>query len=135
MEKLNIEPTHVTPEIRFIPEENIFIIRGMSSPEDVRTLYYPVTEWMNKFYEEVVQGNYKIFNDINPIRFKIDLEYFNSASAKFLFDIILELKKLRDEGIPVVTEWYYYEDDTDMTEAREDISELIQLGFTYIAKS
>lgn len=135
MEKLNIEPTHVTPEIRFIPEENIFIIRGMSSPEDVRTLYYPVIEWMNKFYEEVVQGNYKIFNDINPIRFKIDLEYFNSASAKFLFDIILELKKLRDEGIPVVTEWYYDEDDTDMKEAGEDISELIQLGFTYIAKS
>jgi len=42
IEKLYISPTSTTPEIHFSPLENVFQIRGISSPEDVRELYYPV---------------------------------------------------------------------------------------------
>lgn len=134
MEKLIIEPTHVTPEIRFCPEENIFSIQGMSAPEDVRALYYPVIEWINKLVNEVLRGDLKIFNEVNPLRFKINLTYFNSSSAKFLFDIFLDLKKLHQSGVPIVIEWYYDEDDTDMREAGEDISQLVEMEFSFISK-
>lgn len=134
MEKLIIEPTHITPDIRLIPDDNIFSIIGMSAPEDVRSLYYPVIEWMNKFHEEVLSGNYRIFNESNPMVFKIDLNYFNSASAKFLFDILLAFKKVADAGIPTIIEWYYEEDDIDMKEAGEDISELVEMELKYIIK-
>jgi len=106
----------------------------MSAPEDVRALYYPVIEWMNKFHEEVLSGNYKTFTDTNALVFKIDLNYFNSASAKFLFDILLALKKVADAGISTIIEWYYEEDDIDMKEAGEDISELVEMELKYIIK-
>jgi len=134
MEILNIDPTHISPTIRFIPEKNDFSITGMSAPEDVRALYYPVIEWIDKFNDELQSGNYKIFNETNPLTLKIDLNYFNSASAKFLLDILLELKKIRESGTPVIVEWYYEEDDIDMKEAGEDISELVEMELKYIIK-
>jgi len=134
MEKLIIDPTHITPAIILSPDDNNFSINGMSAPEDVRALYYPVIEWMNKFHEEVLSGNYKTFTDTNALVFKIDLNYFNSASAKFLFDILLALKKVADAGISTIIEWYYEEDDIDMKEAGEDISELVEMELKYIIK-
>jgi len=134
MEILKIEPTHISPTIRFIPELNDFSITGMSAPEDVRALYYPVIEWIDKFNGELMRGDNKIFNETNPLTLKIDLNYFNSASAKFLLDILLELKKIRESGTPVVVEWYYEEDDIDMKEAGEDISELVEMELKYIIK-
>ena len=134
MEILKIEPTHISPTIRFIPDLNDFLISGMSAPEDVRALYYPVIEWMDKFNSELINGNYKIFSETNPMILKIDLNYFNSASAKFLLDILLELKKIRESGTPVVVEWYYEEDDIDMKEAGEDLSELVEMELKYIIK-
>lgn len=104
MEILNIEPTHISPTIRFNPDLNDFSISGMSAPEDVRALYYPVIEWMDRFNSELKLGKYKIFSETNPMILKIDLNYFNSASAKFLLDILLELKKIRESGTPVVVE-------------------------------
>ena len=134
MEILNINPTHISPTIRFIPEKNDFSITGMSAPEDVRALYYPVIQWIEKFNSELQSGNIKIFNETNPLTLKIDLNYFNSASAKFLLDILLELKKIRESGTAVVVEWYYEEDDIDMKEAGEDISELVEMELKYIIK-
>lgn len=134
MEILNINSTHISPAIRFIPEKNDFSITGMSAPEDVRALYYPVIEWIDKFNSELSGGANKIFNETNPLTLKIDLNYFNSASAKFLLDILLELKKIRESGTPLVVEWYYEEDDIDMKEAGEDISELVEMELKYIIK-
>ena len=134
MEILNIEPTHISPTIRFIPEKNDFSIIGKSAPEDVRALYYPVIDWMDKFGGEVLRGDYKIFNVTNPLTFRFDLNYFNSASAKFLLDILLSLKKIYEAGIPVVIEWHYEEDDIDMKEAGEDMSELVEMELKYIIK-
>jgi hypothetical protein len=134
MQELIIEQAHRTPAIRFSPDENIFYIRGTSSPEDVRKLYYPVIEWINKFIEEILKGGFKTLNNENPLRFQICLSYFNSSSAKFLFDMVSELKKLPSAGIPINVEWYYDEDDNDMKEAGVDFSSLLGMEFTFIPK-
>jgi len=134
MEELYIEPTTITPEIHFSPEKNIFIIRGTSSPEDVRALYYPVIEWITAFVDDVLKGGYNIFSDENPLKFQTDLIYFNSSSAKFLYDIFMELKRLPHDSIPVTVEWYYEEEDIDMQEAGSDIAFLAEMDFTYIPK-
>jgi hypothetical protein len=41
MQRLYIWPTTTTLEVNFSPEENIFLLHGASSPEDVRAMYYP----------------------------------------------------------------------------------------------
>jgi len=134
MQKLNIKPTLNTPEINFVPESNVFIIRGNSSPEDVRALYYPVIEWIKIFVDDVIDGEIDIFSEENPVRFQTDLEYFNSSSAKFLFDIFCELKRLQDQGLKVVVEWYYEKDDGDQKEAGADIAALVEMEFNFVEK-
>lgn len=136
MEKLFIEPTPKTPEIHFSPGENIFHIRGFSSPEDVRALYYPVIEWMKNYIDELVNaGNSSnIYSEDAPFRFRVDLEYFNSSSAKFLYDIFMELKRLVHARIPYIVEWVYEKDDIDLKEAGADIASLADLEFSYVPK-
>lgn len=125
--------TDLTPEIILAPEENRFIISGKSAPEDVRGLYYPVLEWMEEFIEGVRKSS--PYSDGNHLRFRLDLEYFNSSSAKFLFDIFAHLRDLNSAGVPVDIEWYYDEEDIDLREAGEDLSLLCELPFKYFPKT
>lgn len=125
--------TDLTPEIILAPAENRFSISGKSAPEDVRGLYYPVLEWMEEFVAGVRKGNN--YTDTNPLRLKLDLEYFNSSSAKFLFDIFAHLRDLNNEGTPVEIEWHYDVEDTDLREAGEDLSLLCELQFRYCPKT
>jgi hypothetical protein len=125
--------TDLTPEITLIPEENKFIIAGKSAPEDVRGLYYPVIEWMEEFVAGVRKEN--IYSDEKPLLLKLDLEYFNSSSAKFIYDILSQLRDLNNEGVPVDIEWYYDEEDIDLREAGEDMALLCELPFRYCPKS
>ena len=131
---LYIEATALSPEIHFNPEKNIFYIKGNSAPEDVRALYYPVIEWIKEFIDGIIEGEQKVINPLNPLKIEADFNYFNSSSAKFLFDIFLEIKRLSDEGIPVIIDWYFDEEDSDMQEAGEDIAQLTGIKFNYIPK-
>jgi hypothetical protein len=125
--------TDITPEILLSPGENKYIISGNSAPEDVRELYYPVLEWMKEFAAWVKQN--KPYTDKKPLIFKLDLEYFNSSSAKFLFDIFSHLKEMNNEGVPVVIEWHYSAEDTDLREAGEDLALLCEIEFKYCPKT
>ncbi len=135
MHKFYLQQTPVIPEILLSPDENIFFIQGTSAPEDVRSIYYPVIEWMREFTDELINETQKKYTTENPLRFRIDLAYFNSSSAKFLYDILLELRKLCTSEIPAIVEWCYEAEDVDMVEAGEDIAELAEMEFTYIPKN
>ena len=134
MEKLYISRTRNTPEIHFSPLENIFLIRGISSPEDVRAMYYPVIEWIKEYIDEILEAGNCNFTSDSPLRFQIELKYFNSSSAKFLYDIFQELNRLVPSGIPFLVEWVYDKEDIDMKEAGSEIAMLAGMEFSYIAK-
>jgi len=134
METLLISATQTTPEIRFSVEDNIFRMSGTSRPEDVRAMYYPVIDWIKGLSDNILNNNINFFSEQNPLRFQVELMYFNSSSAKFLYDIFLELKRISSSGIPVIIEWFYEKDDTDMLDAGNDIALLIDMEFTYVLK-
>ena len=134
MEKLYIRPTSTTPEVHFSPQENIFLIRGISSPEDVRAMYYPVIEWMKGYINELLEAKVRNYTPESPLKFTTELVYFNSSSAKFLYDIFLEIKRLTPAGIPYIVEWVYEEEDLDLKEAGADIALLVDMDFSYITK-
>jgi len=134
MEKLYFSPTKNTPEIILSLEENIFSISGNSRPEDVRLLYYPVIDWLKNLVNKMLNGNHYNFSSENPFNLKIDLSYFNSSSAKFLFDIFSELKRVSSSGIPVIVEWYYDNDDPELKEAGEDMAMMAGMTFKYVGK-
>jgi hypothetical protein len=131
MQGLIIPPEQNTPGIRFSPVDNIYLISGNSAPEDVRALYYPVIEWFSMFATEI-SVRPGMFTPEKPLTLKIDLKYFNSSSAKFIYDLILQLKSIGNTGVPVALEWYYDKDDNDMMEAGKDISSIVEMDFRYI---
>jgi len=132
MKSFKSKPTDLSPEIILAPEENKFIIAGKSAPEDVRSIYYPVIEWMEDFMVWVREK--KPYTDARPLILQIDLEYFNSSSAKFLFDILTGLQTLGNEGVPVEVQWLYDEEDIDLREAGEDLALLCEMQFKYCPK-
>ncbi len=127
-----LKGTSSSPEICLNPDERTFIISGRSAPEDVRSIYYPVLEWIDKYVTEVSVKS--PFTHYSPLLFKFDFEYFNSSSAKFLYDIIYRLKELGNTGVPVEVEWHHDAEDTDLRDAGEDLAILLEMQFTYIPK-
>lgn len=120
MEKLFIAKTDDTPEVDFNPETKEMKMTGRSLPEDVTTFYQPVLDWLDEL-EETPSGPYK---------FIVNLEYFNTASSKLILDILMRLEDIHTGGsneIEII--WNYDERDTDMEEAAEEYSELVEVPF------
>jgi hypothetical protein len=134
MEKLIISATQTTPEIHLSVEEDIFRISGISRPEDVRAIYYPVTGWIKELADQIINKIITKYSKENPLTFQVDLTYFNSSSAKFLFDIFIELKRLILADVPVEVLWFYENDDPDLKEAGNDIASMTDMQFIYIPK-
>ncbi len=53
MEKLTIAPTLNTPGVTLDPVGNKFELKGESRPENVRSFYLPILEWLEKFATEI----------------------------------------------------------------------------------
>jgi len=97
-------------------------------------LYYPVILWIKNFTDNIISGESNNFSSDNPFRFHIDLDYFNSSSAKFLYDIVFEMKRLPPAGVPFIIEWYHDKEDIDLLEAGQDIAMLAEMEFTFVSK-
>lgn len=133
MERLFFEQSKTTPHILLDPEANMFVFEGVSRPEDVREFYYPVVQWMNRFEMAIEDKKYS-YTEAHPLLFKIDLSYFNSSSAKFLFDIFVKLKDLKEKAQHIEVLWMYDEEDTDLLEAGEEMAEIADMEFKFVEK-
>ncbi|MGC9470883.1 MAG: DUF1987 domain-containing protein [Bacteroidales bacterium] len=132
MEALIIDPTRTTPLIHLDPDNGRLELSGISRPEDVRTFYYPVLEWISRFSDELENSASRYTSD-NPLTLNLRFTYFNSSSAKFLFDILSSFNEIHLSGIPVRVNWMYTEEDEDVYEAGKELSEMLEMPFEYIA--
>jgi len=112
---LKIKGTDNTPEVIFDPysEKPVFEISGRSIAEDVVAFYDPLLEWLEKYFE----------SPLNKTIFKFKLHDFNTASSKFLLDILLKLEDLHNNGHDVLVHWHYPNEITD------ELSELVEIPF------
>lgn len=118
---INIKAGSYTPLVFFTEETGVFEISGRSFPENAKIFYVPVLDWINSFTTESQQ-----------LICKINLEYFNTASSKFLLEIFYAFQKKQQElEVPVTIEWVYQEDDDDMKEAGEEFAQIVKLPFIY----
>jgi len=127
MEKLTIAPTLNTPGINLDPSGNRFELKGESRPENVRSFYLPILEWLEKFATEV-SGK----DGSTPLKFSFNFEYFNSTSAKYILDIFKILNSINASGKTVVVHWHYEEDDEDMYEVGLEMSRMSGIPFEYV---
>jgi hypothetical protein len=122
MERIFLEPTRVTPLVNFDPDEGILELKGRSSPENSIAFYQKLIDSLDAYLE----------SDKETLVANFAFEYFNTSSSKCLFDVFKRLSKINDEGKELVINWFYEEDDEDMTEAGEDYCDLLDLDFNFI---
>ncbi|HPD94389.1 MAG TPA: DUF1987 domain-containing protein [Tenuifilaceae bacterium] len=130
MEPLYIEPSEFTPRIFFDPASSVFEISGFSRPENVVGFYKPLIKWLEDFEDQVLSKNTEFTKSNLVVNLK--LTYFNSASSKFLLDILMIFMKFHSKGNNVEINWFYDEDDDEIFESGEEISEMISFPFNFI---
>lgn len=121
--RLKLYPSKITPLVLIDPARQILLIKGKSSPEDTP-----------KFYNLLFRGlkNYPLTGK-NNLFVHICLTYFNSSTAKCLFDLTKLLRQLQNYGLDVKVNWYYEHNDEDMLEAGEDYEQVSQMRFKFIS--
>lgn len=109
MEKLIIqEELKNCPGIVYYPAVNKLEIVGRSIPENPELIFRRLEDWLTVHFEK--SGGL----DVN-----IQLEYINSGSSKYLYEILKRLTGYGRSGKSVKMKWLYEEDDEGMLELGE----------------
>ena len=120
MKNLKIKSTKLTPDVFFSLKKGYISIKGISIPDNTHTFYLPLFDYLQKYSENPKDITY----------LKIQLEYFNTATSKFLFDFFKKTSEIESD---VIVDWIYEEDDEDIIEAGEDFESLISgIKFNFI---
>ena len=107
------EPSKRTPWI--ILEPGKIFIMGRSVPENPGELYRPVHQWITEYTHS--------YSEKTTI--ELGFEYINSSSTKWIFTIIKELAKLKEQVKDLSVKWYYEKGDEDMIELGMIIRSLV----------
>lgn len=134
MDGLQIEKTDFTPYVYFNPVLNEFTIEGVSRPENVTQFYTGVNDWIAE-YESQLYKNHVLGGKKFNLHIIFKFSYFNSASAKMIFQFLESLRRIRMMGYTIEVDWYYDEGDDQMLEDGEELSEAIEIQFNFISKS
>lgn len=132
MENLHIEATEYSPKVIFDVKNRKFVLTGISRPEDVVAFFETIIYKTESYVEKVLQEQNKLEDFVFNLRF--DLTYMNSASSKYILQILDHFKKLYIKGAKINVEWYYEDIDDQIFEDGEDLSDVIKIPFKLIAR-
>ena len=105
------EASQRTPQVELTPTS--CLIRGECYPENI-------SEWSDPVLKALEEC---LGNDESEFKVDIELYYFNSSSAKFLFDFFEFLEESAEGGKAITVNWRYRAEDDTMQEAGEDFQE------------
>lgn len=96
------------PGIVYYPDANKLELTGRSIPENPESVFRRLEEWITGHFEK---------ND--GLKVNIQLEYINSGSSKYLYEVLKRLTGYSKSGRKVFMKWRYEEDDEAMLELGE----------------
>jgi len=96
------------PAIVYYPETNKLELVGRSIPENPELIFRKLEDWIVLHFEKN-----------NSLNINIRLEYINSGSSKYLYEILKRLTAYGESGKNVNMRWLYEEDDEAMLELGE----------------
>lgn len=121
MNILKIEARPKTPYVHFDGESGRMVFRGMSCAENSPEFYRSILTWVE---------NYALRPNPNTI-LEMQFKYFNTSSAKCLLDVLNRFIRVQQNGGSLTVHWFYEDDDEQMLEAGEHLSEIIGYPFQY----
>jgi hypothetical protein len=121
MKTFRLEKTKSSPEVVLDPA-GIVKLRGRSILENSAEFFEPVIEWIDTYVQ----------NPADLTCVDVDLEYFNSATAKFIITLIQRVSRVSLRNRKYKVNWYYEEGDEDILERGEYISSVLESDFNFI---
>ncbi|MGZ3883142.1 MAG: DUF1987 domain-containing protein [Bacteroidia bacterium] len=118
--ELKIDRSDDTPAVLFNVNGQLQL-SGRSLPEDAFAFYVPVFDWLNAYIQ----------SPHDPTVLTVNLEYFNTASAKQVFRLISLISGLSKKN-KVEVKWHYDEGDKDMRASGERFAKLCGMTFEFV---
>jgi len=123
------EACDFSPRADFNPMTGIFELSGISRPENVSTLYADLNSWLREFERECLStGTWKT----GFVTFNFRLTYLNSASSKYVLQMLELARTWARYGIKLNINWYYDASDDEMQEDGQDIADALEYEFTFL---
>jgi len=119
MENLIIKATPKSFDVTL--ENGLIEIKGCSIINDPKVFFKPIQTWIINYLKNP--------HDYTLINMKID--YVDSASTKFLFEILKSLEKLMSEERSAQVNWYYDVNDPEILELGEILAGRIKIPFNF----
>lgn len=123
LRNLKIYRTPKTPQVDFNASSGVFLISGVSVPEDSMEFYGKLISWLKDYIKSPAKNTILTFK----------LSYVNTSSLQFIYDLLLLLDRINREKSKVMIEWYYLAEDDDMKEMGEDFKEAVNVDFTFFS--
>ena len=111
------------PTIDLKSQTGLLTFSGRCVPENSVGFFEPIFDWITEYANSP--------QDETTVDLYFD--YFNTSSAKMIFDLFKQLEAIHEEGktkIKVI--WRYEEYDQDLQEAGEDYAALAKLPFDLV---
>lgn len=130
MEPLFIVKTETSPEIVFDHGAGFFSIKGESRPEYPRKFYQKAFDWFDAYFMQAAGAKVQ-----QPIHLTVDFDYFNSTSAKVIYELLIRMRSgIRETGGTLLVTWYHDKLDEDMMHSGKELETLTELPFRFEAK-
>lgn len=111
------------PEFKIHAKKNLLSLQGRSIPEDPRPYYNDITEKAKSHLESMQAA----------CTLEIHLDYFNTASALYLYQFLRFYQEKSSEGS--IIRWCYDKGDADILEAGKDYEEMLDIEFEFQEKT
>ncbi len=121
MQNITYKATYDTPQVVLDYEKESFVIKGKSFPSDVEKFFNPILHWLDEYAH-----NPKKQTIIN-----FELDYYNTASSKYILELLYRLEEMSFSGHNVQIKWHYPEDDEDMETSGIEYSEIVDIPFEF----
>ena len=117
MNVFKLEGADDTPSVTLDKENNIFEISGRSIPENVMDFYNPILDWLTSYAEAPLEETVFVFKML----------YYNTASSKYLMEVLLKLEDIYRNGHKVFVKWYYPHNDGDIEDGGKDYFDIVKI--------
>ena len=121
MKSLLIKVSIQSPKVQLNPKKGILLISGRSLPEDSKTFYGPILQWIKEYYG----------GDGEVLKFSLDLKYFNSSTAIQLLRLLTILEDRQAQKKDVLVDWMYDKNDTISLMKGEELADMVDVPFSF----
>jgi len=123
------EASDFSPRADFNNLTGVFELTGVSMPENVSVFYLGLIKWLREFDLQYLSTG-KLREGSITLNFR--LTYLNSASSKYILQMLEIVKTWIKYGVKPQINWYFDENDEEMKEDGRDLSEALEYGFNFL---